>query len=434
MPPSQDITAESFKFKRPIQSTGKRKGPSLVQQRKRPRRGLSQQQPITTTGNRSFPTTTTMDLSSLEDSDHEPVSSTERAHVLKGVVMVIDRQLWEAQRLCQLAIAMGAETSEAMNKRVTHVVHSPITTAGTSKQQSSHTRVPRLVTQALGACKRLVSPQWVMDCYEQKKRLGESYYPFDTDPSRVAHRLSYQLEEEEDENHVKKNRKIKKQDDDDNPFQIDPKVYQVSSDEEEEEENQPEEVRRRRQHQEDDHTTDDEGEGDQHVPSAEYYDEEQSIQNAQQPPDSPTQSQADGQQQNDDEEDEVLLRRKEKRSAAISKILQAVKESKERKQQQQQQQQQQYHQHPHQQQTSETHEEIGSSSLGTDDLQVGYLGTEERMQVWYGEQSFYNNDDISLLLSSPPKEAAAGSSTSNRRRVTTTLPSSSTRRISRQKK
>ncbi|KAI7854265.1 hypothetical protein BDC45DRAFT_557353 [Circinella umbellata] len=415
MPPSQDITAESFKFNKSIQSTGKRKATSSAPLRKRQqlrRRTLSQQQQQQS--NRSF-TTTTLDLDSFEE-DFNPndiSSSSERSHILKNLMVVIDRQLWESQRLGQLIIAMGGETSNDMNKRVTHVVHAPITRTATktstnTTKNNQQPKPSRLVNQALASCARLVSPQWVVDCYEQRKRLAESYYPYDTDPSRVQQRLGYQQDQ-------KKVEKVEQSDHDDNPFQVNPNDYLlISSDEEEEvksdDDKQPVNQNERQRKQftkqvnysaggEDNETTDD---------------DELLQSNAQQPPpdDLSVQSNQVEEERGYDEEGEdgqVLLRKREKRSAAISKILQAVQESKERKQQQ-------YHQRQQQQQQDEITITPLLESYGSD---VGYLGSEEKMQVWYDEQSV-NHIDPSMIPGPSTTSAATTANNNSRSRRTTT--------------
>ncbi|KAI9495187.1 hypothetical protein BDB00DRAFT_870642 [Zychaea mexicana] len=382
MPPSQDITADSFRFKKPIQSTGRRKAKAPTRVRKRRQPLLSQTNPLVNSNpncNRS--SSLIADLHSLVESDQDPISSADCVSVLEGVIMVIDKQLWEAQRLEQQAAAMGAEVSPNMNKTVTHVVHSPVTTVATKaagRMHTHHQQQPRLVAQALNSGARLVSPLWVEDCYKQKKRLPESYYPFDADPSQQTPRLS--LEENGDQT-------------EENPFHVDATVYAVSSDSEEEE--------GRIDNQND---TDDDGGG--------YENEEEDVNGSvhrqqQLPCESLRQQQrrspVTDNEDNADEDEEVLLRRRQKRTAAISKILQAVRENKERQQQQQQLQQQQQKQ------------ENVPSSLPTDELEVGYLGSEEKHNVWYGEQSFYNHDSSSSTKAAAVAAAASESSASRRR-------------------
>ncbi|KAI8147621.1 hypothetical protein BJV82DRAFT_596306 [Fennellomyces sp. T-0311] len=303
MPPPEAITADSFRFKRPLPIAVRRKTKTPMRRR---RPTLSQPNPLINNNNRSF----TLDLESLED-DQAPISSAERSTVLERVIVLIDKSLWESQRLVQMCTAMGAKVADAMGKNVTHVVHSPTSNNGVKQ------RVPRLVTQALEARVRLVNPQWVIDCYEMKERRGESYYPYDTDPSLHVPRLSIA------------DSQGKRVHQEDNPFKVDPAQFGLSSDEEEEQEEEEQQPN---------------GQGQQESSSS-----------------------------TDEEDEQMLLRRREKRSAAITKILQAVQASKERSKQQQEQQQQ-------------------PSPFLTDDLQVGNLGSEERMQVWYGEQSFYSEE------------------------------------------
>lgn len=293
MPGTQEqITGESFSFQKSFQLGARRKAKVAGVRRKRGR----------TVAQGSFSTSQRHRSSQLDNIDlNEAESSPDCADILVGVVLYIDKTIWEEQRLARLAVAMGARISEEANKSVTHIVHAPMNTS--LNNGNNQARLPKLVQQALERSVRVISPQWVVDCYEQKKRVPEIYYPFDTDG---VHRLNH----EEDDERAATN---------DNPFGLDETELGSSS--------------------EDEKTT------TTTTPMQISTESETTI------------------------PEHVRQQRRQKRSEEIAKILRAVRQSREKQQKEPEQ---------------ENEPPIFPETVGP-----SALGDEERLEIWYGEQSFY---------------------------------------------
>ncbi|KAI9322464.1 hypothetical protein BX666DRAFT_1895060 [Dichotomocladium elegans] len=179
----QNITADSFIFRELATPVDKKK---ITRRRRDPKNARiinSQLIPRTQTN---------VDL--IQQDDDDPVSSAQRATILNDVHVYIDKALYNDVRISSMAASLGASVAETLNPSVTHVIHGPMwqniqqsqlqsrstSGLGTNNNMSNANkqRHPRLVTQALDRGMRVVSPTWIFECYERKQRLPEHFYPY----------------------------------------------------------------------------------------------------------------------------------------------------------------------------------------------------------------------------------------------------------------
>ncbi|SAM07123.1 hypothetical protein [Absidia glauca] len=103
------------------------------------------------------------------------------SNILEGIVIYIDqRSVINKDRLTRVAYALSATVIDKWAPSATHLIHGSVT-----QQQPSHTshqsitRTPVLVSKSLDRKMRVVAPAWLMACYDEKKRMPETLYPYE---------------------------------------------------------------------------------------------------------------------------------------------------------------------------------------------------------------------------------------------------------------
>lgn len=317
---SSGITADSFSFRRTPHAPVRRM----------PRTASSQTRRTTTTTRRQNENV------SRANSGPDVTDSTQPSSILNGIVVFIDKSLWEEQRIARLATNMGAKVVEDMNKSVTHIVHGP--SGAPLAQPSSKQRLPRLVYQALERNIWVVSPAWVEKCFERQKKLPELYFPYDTDSKDGVCRL--RVDDFEGGRRVV----------DDNPFNLAAEEIESS--------------------------TDDEGD------VAQEFDAPSTIDNPHEPEETPATTLSEPENTEDvitsvrkeTSNNDARRLRREKRTAEIAKILQAVKETRKKELDKQ---------------SKGQGEENEAPLFVEPKLGDIVLPEEEHLEIWYGNQSFH---------------------------------------------
>ena len=328
--------AESFVFLEPSERPERRRN---TRRRNRARHSspLSQQLPRSS-------------LATNQEELPDPICTAQVANLLQGVVIFIDKNLSLDTQLGTIATNLGASRSESLDSKVTHVIHGPSPYANATPN-SNKQRIPRLVNQALDRGIRVVSPSWIYECYEKRRRLPEMYYPFDMDSTC---RLDYNAAS------------TSRSHDDDNVFELPEEELVSSSDEEND---HPMRVPEEQQQQQQEALSDTEERDDMY--GTPY---EPSITAA---------TASSSNQQNDQEyhggpelvsssEEEARLERRKKRMAEIAKIKAAKKRQRDQ---------------------ADGEEDEEEAPLMYDAAEGGnaLLAGTDRLEIWYGEQSFYHD-------------------------------------------
>lgn len=359
MPPasSSDITADSYSFRQTSQARLRRK-PKTTSSQTRKTTATVRRRNETVPGGTSGPDVT---------------DSTHQSGILGGIVVFIDKSLWEEQRIARLAINMGANVADGVNKSVTHIVHGPGTKG----------RIPRLVNQALERNIRVVSPAWVERCFELQKRLPELYFPYDTDSKDGLRRFSV--------DDFESNRRVI----DDNPFNLAPEEIESS--------------------------TDDDGDA-----VAEDSDAPIDMEHSQTTSTTTVNESEKGKESNtplqpETTNDEARRLRREKRSAEIAKILQAVKETRNRELNRRTEREGEENEPPM----------FSEPKLGGDLV----LPEEEHLEIWYGNQSFHYDSQHrtkrTTTTTTITTAAAANTTATSPRRSSRVAATNATKRLKR---
>lgn len=312
-------------------------------------------------------------LATNQDDLPEPICTAEVANLLEGVVIFIDKNLALDVRLGTIATSLGASRSESLDSKVTHVIHGPSPYTNSTPNNNKQ-RIPRLVNQALDRGIRVVSPSWIYECYEKRRRLPEMYYPFDMDSTC---RLDYNAAA------------TSRSHDDDNIFEL-PEEELVSSSDEDNERHARVPEERQQQHTISDTDERDDIYATPHEPSI---------------PQAPTAVESNQPHEEQEHhggpelvsscEEEARLERRRKRMAEIAKIKAAKKRQRDQ---------------------ADGDEDEEDAPLMYDAAEGGnaLLAGTDRLEIWYGEQSFYHDYN-------PPE------STTSTRRSTRTLSKSAKR-------
>ncbi|CAO3644496.1 unnamed protein product [Cunninghamella echinulata] len=134
--------------------------------------------------------------------------------ILQGLTIYVDKSIENRGRLTSLARALAANVVDDWNLSVTHVIH------GYHKPSSDTKRyiTPRIITKSLSKRMRVVSPTWLLACYDEKKLLNETFYPYEMESNE---RIAPLKMEPTNTNSVL----------DDNPFDLEPDEYADTDDE-----------------------------------------------------------------------------------------------------------------------------------------------------------------------------------------------------------
>ncbi|KAI8070692.1 hypothetical protein BC940DRAFT_295330 [Gongronella butleri] len=108
-----------------------------------------------------------------DEAAHALITSTE----LGSVTIFIDKTVMDRDRLVRIARALGATLADRWGSAVTHVVHGPPQRNPTTQRAM----VPRIISKSLDHKMRVVSPSWLLACYEAQGKLNETLYPYDRD-------------------------------------------------------------------------------------------------------------------------------------------------------------------------------------------------------------------------------------------------------------
>ncbi|ORY91955.1 hypothetical protein BCR43DRAFT_497546 [Syncephalastrum racemosum] len=145
-----------------------------------------------------------------QDDEHEDKPETyqnqlppEARHILDHIIVFIDPVLYNRTRLTNLAKAMGATVVSSLKASgLTHFVQAPTSSSLSTKPSllscssassasspsnpsSFAPRAARTANQALEKGVRVVSSAWLLDCFDQQKRLPEVHYPYDRAEQRL---------------------------------------------------------------------------------------------------------------------------------------------------------------------------------------------------------------------------------------------------------
>lgn len=323
--------ADSFVFLESTERPAERRRNTRRRNKSRHGNTLSQQLPRST-------------LATNQEDFSEPICTAELANLLQGVVVFIDKNLASDTRLGTIATNLGASRSESFDSKVTHVIHGPSPYTNTNPN-SNKQRIPRLVNQALDRGIRVVSPTWIYECYEKRRRLPEMYYPFDMDSTC---RLDYNAAATSRSN------------DDDNVFELPEEELVSSSDEDNDHHVRvPEEQHRQpvisNSDQEDDMYT---GSRESSIPAIATTSNHETRQ---------------GPELVSSSEEEARLERRRKRMEEIAKIKAAKKRQRD-------------------QAGGDEEEDDAPLMYNTaDEGGNALLAGTDRLEIWYGEQSFYHD-------------------------------------------
>ncbi|KAI9306063.1 hypothetical protein BJ944DRAFT_264146 [Cunninghamella echinulata] len=128
--------------------------------------------------------------------------------ILQGLTIYVDKSIENRGRLTSLARALAANVVDDWNLSVTHVIHGYYKPSSDTKRHIT----PRIITKSLSKQMRVVSPTWLLACYDEKKLLNETFYPYEMESNE---RIAPLKMEPSNTNSVL----------DDNPFGLDPDEY-----------------------------------------------------------------------------------------------------------------------------------------------------------------------------------------------------------------
>lgn len=122
------------------------------------------------------------------------------------MIYIDKRSVINKDRLTRVAYALSATVIDKWGPSATHLIHGSVT-----QQQTSHTahslinRTPALITKSLDRKMRVVAPAWLLACYDEKKRMPETLYPYEMESntrltSLAAHSARSQQTLAQDEN------------------------------------------------------------------------------------------------------------------------------------------------------------------------------------------------------------------------------------------
>ncbi|KAI8343087.1 hypothetical protein BC941DRAFT_410392 [Chlamydoabsidia padenii] len=151
-------------------------------------------------------------------------------NVLEGVVIFIDKNsVANKDRLTRVAYALSATVIDKWAPSATHLIHGSITQPLHSSFQQT-TRTPVLITKSLNRKMRVVAPTWLLACYDQKKRMPETLYPYEMDSkSRLTSLTAHSTTLQQSSNNQAK--------EDDNPFGLEPEEFAQIEDYSEDDDN-----------------------------------------------------------------------------------------------------------------------------------------------------------------------------------------------------
>ncbi|KAJ8660940.1 hypothetical protein O0I10_003162 [Lichtheimia ornata] len=327
--------ADSFVFLESTERPAERRRSTRRRNKSRHGNSLSQQLPRSS-------------LASHQDDLPEPICTAEVANLLQGVVLFIDKNLALDSRLGTIATNLGASRSESLDSKVTHVIHGPSPYTNSTPNNNKQ-RIPRLVNQALDRGIRVVSPSWIYECYEKRRRLPEMYYPFDMDSTC---RLDYNAAA------------TSRSHDDDNIFELPEEELVSSSDEDNERHARVPEEQHQQQHTISDIEERDDMYATPHEPSIPQAVASNQLQEEEE--------QHGGPELVSSSEEEARLERRRKRMAEIAKIKAAKKRQRDQ---------------------ADGDEDEEDAPLMYDAAEGGnaLLAGTDRLEIWYGEQSFYHD-------------------------------------------
>ncbi|KAI8093399.1 uncharacterized protein BX664DRAFT_329623 [Halteromyces radiatus] len=112
----------------------------------------------------------------------------EPCRVLDGVTIYIDKSVVNKERLTRIARSLAAKVLENWNTTATHLIHGIVSRNSNAQRSSSSTkqttgrnkdiRTPHIITKSLEKKMLVVSPVWLITCFDKKERMPECFFPY----------------------------------------------------------------------------------------------------------------------------------------------------------------------------------------------------------------------------------------------------------------
>ncbi|KAG1465824.1 hypothetical protein G6F46_003428 [Rhizopus delemar] len=173
---SPTLNADSFQFKRKYAEPSRRQRNTLTSMSKKKRLSQSKEN-IETELRSAFTIDNVVKIKGICSSA-----------LMKDHVLYIDKSIVHRKLLTQIAVAMGAQVKETMDKSsVTDLIHGP------KKIGNGN---PKIINEAMKKGIRRTSPLWIETCYKEHRYFSPALFPYDIDDRRD--RMNWKQNKEED--------------------------------------------------------------------------------------------------------------------------------------------------------------------------------------------------------------------------------------------